>query len=59
MAGGFFYQVKGTRGGGILTIQTFFKAKNSFLEYWTSIKTKINITKVSKECEIKTKMEQE
>ena len=29
--GGIFYLVKGTGGGGILTIRTFFKAKNSFL----------------------------
>ena len=28
---GFFYQVVWTWGGVILTIQTFFKAKNSFL----------------------------
>ena len=33
--------------------------RTAFYEYWTSIKIKINITCVSKEYEIKTKMEQE
>ena len=33
--------------------------KTAFCEYWTSIKMKINMTCVSKEYEIKTKMEQE
>ena len=28
-----FYQVVGTRGGVILTIQTFFKAKATFCKY--------------------------
>ena len=51
--------MKGTWGGVILTIRTFFKAKNSFCEYWTSIKMKINIACVSNEYEIKTKMMQE
>ena len=48
---GFFYQVKGTWGGVILTIRT------SFCEYWTSIKIKINMTYVPKEYEMKTKKE--
>ena len=46
--------VKGTWGGVILVVQ-----KTAFCEHWTSIKIKINITCVSKEYEIKTKMEQE
>ena len=37
----------------------FLKLKTAFSEYWTSIKTKINMTCVSKEYEFKTKMEQE
>ena len=39
--------------------QPFSEWKTAFCEYWTSIKTKINMTCVSKEYEIKTKMEQE
>ena len=35
------------------------KLKTSIFEYWTSVKIKINMTDVSKEYEIKTKMEQE
>ena len=31
LLGGFFYWLRETWGGVILTIQTFFKAKNSFL----------------------------
>ena len=57
--GWLFYRMKENWGGVILTIQTFFEAKNSFLWYWTSIKIKINLTCVSKEYEIKTKFEQE
>ena len=37
----------------------FSKLKIALSEYWTSIKIKINMTCVSKEYEIKTKMEQE
>ena len=37
----------------------FSKLKTAFSECWTSIKIKINMTCVSKEYEIKTKMEQE
>ena len=44
----FFYQVKWTWGGVVLKFQTFFKAKIN-----------INMTKVSKEYKIKTKIEQE
>ena len=55
----FFYRVKGTWGGVILTTGTFFKLKPAFCEYWASIKIKINMTCVSKEYEIKTKMDQE
>ena len=44
----FFYQVKGTWRGVVLKFQTFFKAK-----------IKINMTKVSKEYKLKTKIEQE
>ena len=29
-AGGIFYHIKGSWGGVVLRIQTFFKAKNSF-----------------------------
>ena len=36
LLGEFFYQVKGTWVGAILMIQTFFKAKTAFCEYWTS-----------------------
>ena len=39
--------------------EPFSKLKTAFCEYWTSIKIKINMTCVSKEYEIKTKMEQE
>ena len=59
LKGGIFYQAKGTWGRVILTIRTFFKAKKAFCEYWTSIKMKINMACVSKEYEVKTKMEQE
>ena len=37
----------------------FSKLKTAFREYWTSIKIKINMICVSKEYEIKTKMERE
>ena len=57
--GRIFYQVKGSWGGVILRIQTFFKAKNSSWKCWKSIKIKINMTCVSKKYESKTKMEQE
>ena len=44
----------------ILRIWTFFKAfSTAFCEYWTSIKVKINTVCVTKEYEIKTKMEKE
>ena len=33
--------------------EPFSKLKTAFCEYWTSIKTKTNMTCVSKECEIK------
>ena len=51
-------------GGGGLEIlmeqlEPFSKLKAAFCEYWTLIEIKINMTKVSKEYEIKTKMEQE
>ena len=39
--------------------ERFSKLKTAFCEYWTSIKIKTNMTCVSKEFEIKTKMEQE
>ena len=39
-----FYRVVGTSGGVLLTIQTFFKVKTAFHEYWTSIKMKISMT---------------
>ena len=42
----------------ILTIRTFFEAKNSFL-WILNIKIKISMTCVSKEYEIKTKMVQQ
>ena len=29
---GIFYQMMGNRGGGNLTLQTFFKAKNNILQ---------------------------
>ena len=35
------------------------KLKTASCEYWTSIKIKINMTCVSEECKVKTKMEQE
>ena len=57
--GEFFYRVKVTWEGVILTIQTFFKAKNSFLLTRNINKIKINMIYVSKDYEIKTKMEQE
>ena len=53
------------RGGGwgleilMEQLEPFSKLKAAFCEYLTSIKIKINMTKVSKEYEIKTKMEQE
>ena len=53
---GFFYQVVGSWGGVILSIQTIFKA--ALCEYWTAIKIKISMTCVSKEYDIKTKMVQ-
>ena len=56
-AEGTFYRAKGTWGGVILTIRTFFKLKTAFCEYWTSIKNKFNMTCVLREYEIKTKME--
>ena len=34
----------------------FSKLKSAFCEYWKSNKIKINLTFVSKECEVKTKM---
>ena len=40
---GFFYQVKGTWGGVISTVWTFFKAKTAFCEYSTPMKIKINM----------------
>ena len=42
----------------ILTIRTFFKAKNLNIElkYWTLIKIKIGVTCVHKEYEIKIKL---
>ena len=39
--------------------EPFLKLKPVFCEYWTSIKNKINMTCVSKEYEIKTKIGQE
>ena len=39
--------------------ELFSKLKTAFCENWTSIKIKTNMTCVSKEYEIKTKMEQE
>ena len=42
-------------GGG----DPFSKLKTAFCEYWTSIEIKINMTQVSKEDEVKTKIEQE
>ena len=39
--------------------ELFSKLKAASFEYWTSIKIKIDITYVSKEYKIKTKMEQE
>ena len=39
--------------------EPFSKLRTTFHECWTSIKIKINMTCVSKEYEIKTKMEQE
>ena len=59
LRGDFFYLVQGTWGEVILTIRTFFKAKDSFLWILNINKIKINITCVSKEYEIKTKMVQE
>ena len=40
-------------------IEPFSKLKTTFCEYWASIKMKINLVCVSKEYEIKTKMEPE
>ena len=40
-------------------LKPFSKLKTAFRECWTSIKIKINMACVSKEYEIKTKMEQE
>ena len=56
LLGKFFYQVKGT---WFWPSEPFSKLKTDFCEYWTSIKIKINMTWVSKEYEIKPKMEQE
>ena len=42
--GNIFYQVKETWEDVILAIETFFKAKTAFCEYWTSITIKINMT---------------
>ena len=53
------YRVKGTWGGMILAVQTFFKAETASCEYWTSIKFKSNMTCVSTEYETKTKMKQD
>ena len=39
--------------------EPFSKLKKAFCEYWTSVKIKINMTCVSKEYEIKTKIEEE
>ena len=39
--------------------RSFRTLVSTFCEYWTSIKIKINMTCVSKEQKIKTKMEQE
>ena len=38
--------------------EPFSKPKTTFSEYWTSVKIKINMTCVSKEYEIKAKMEE-
>ena len=39
--------------------EPFSKLKTALCEYWTSIKITVNMTCVSKEYEVKTKMEQE
>ena len=39
-----FYRVVGTSGDVLLTIQTFFKVKTAFHEYWASVKIKISMT---------------
>ena len=41
-----------------LRLQHFSKLKKAFCEYWTSIKIKIKMTYLSKEYQVKTKMEQ-
>ena len=43
----------------IWLFEPFSKLKTAFCEYWTSIEMKINMTCVSKEYKIQTKMEQE
>ena len=42
----------------ILTIQTFFKAKDNILYYWTSVKIKISMTCVYEDYKVKIKMVQ-
>ena len=53
---GIFYWVVGSWERVILTIRTFFKAKNSFCEYRTLIKIKISMTYMSKEYKVKKKV---
>ena len=56
---GIFYQAGGIWGRVILMIRAFFKAKNSFLRILNINKIKFSMTCLSKEYEIKTKLEQE
>ena len=59
LLGGVFYRVKGTWGWVVLTIQTFFKAKNSFLWILKFNENQNFHASVSKEYESETKIEQE
>ena len=57
--GAFFTWWREPEEEGFWQFELSSKLKTAFYEYWTSIKIKLNMICVSKEHEIKTKMEQE
>ena len=58
-AGNFFTGQREPEEEWFWQFERFLKLKKAFFECWTSIKTKINMTCVSKQYGIKTKLEQE
>ena len=59
LLGGFFIGWRKPEEEWIWQFESFPKLKTVFCGYWTSIKTKISMTRVSKEYQMKTKMVQE